>query len=97
MSGAYVYMLRCADGSLYTGWTVDVERRLAAHRSGAGSRYTRSRLPVELAACFEMADAGGRAPRGGADQAAPAGGEARARHGGRAHEKTGAPGVRGAG
>jgi putative endonuclease len=58
MSGAYVYMLRCADDSLYTGWTVDVERRLAAHRSGAASRYTRSRLPVELAACFEMADAG---------------------------------------
>jgi len=57
MASAWVYMLRCADGSLYTGWTVDVERRLAAHRAGAGSRYTRSRLPVELAACFEMDDA----------------------------------------
>src|SRR5581483_3756177 len=55
---AWVYMLRCRDGSLYTGWTVDLDRRLAAHRAGAASRYTRSRLPVELAACFEMADAG---------------------------------------
>ena len=50
-------MLRCADGSLYTGWTVDVERRLAAHRAGSASRYTRSRLPVELVASFAMADA----------------------------------------
>ena len=55
---AWVYMLRCADGSLYTGWTVDLERRLAAHRAGVASRYTRSRLPVELAASFAMADAG---------------------------------------
>jgi putative endonuclease len=46
---AYVYLLRCGDGSLYCGWTTDVERRLAAHRSGSASRYTRSRLPVELA------------------------------------------------
>ena len=55
---AWVYLLRCADGSLYTGWTVDVERRLAAHAAGAASRYTRSRLPVELLASFPMADAG---------------------------------------
>ena len=55
---AWVYMLRCADGSLYTGWTVDLERRVAAHQAGVGSRYTRSRLPVELAASFAMADAG---------------------------------------
>jgi putative endonuclease len=48
MSDAWVYMLRCADGSLYTGWSTDVERRLARHRSGKGSRYTASRLPVEL-------------------------------------------------
>jgi putative endonuclease len=54
---AFVYMLRCVDGSLYTGWTVDVDRRLAAHRAGAASRYTRSRLPVELVASFTMADA----------------------------------------
>jgi putative endonuclease len=56
-SAAWVYILRCADGSLYTGWTVDVERRLASHMAGGGSRYTRSRLPVELLARFAMADA----------------------------------------
>ena len=44
-----MYLLRCADGTLYCGWTVDVERRLAAHNAGRASRYTRSRLPVELA------------------------------------------------
>ena len=43
-----VYMLECADGSLYTGWTNDIEKRLAVHNAGQGSRYTRSRLPVEL-------------------------------------------------
>ena len=41
----WVYILRCADGSLYTGWTVDLERRLRAHAAGTASRYTRSRLP----------------------------------------------------
>jgi putative endonuclease len=46
---ASVYVLRCADGTLYCGWTVDVERRVAAHNAGRASRYTRSRLPVELA------------------------------------------------
>jgi putative endonuclease len=51
-----VYMLHCADGSLYCGWTTDVERRLAAHRAGTASRYTRSRLPVELAAVIQVAD-----------------------------------------
>ncbi len=55
-SVAYVYLLRCADDSLYCGWTTDVERRLAAHAAGTGSRYTRSRRPVELAASFEVAD-----------------------------------------
>lgn len=54
--GAWVYILRCRDGSLYTGWTVDIERRIEAHQAGAGSRYTRSRLPVELAASFPMPD-----------------------------------------
>jgi putative endonuclease len=42
-------MLRCGDGTLYCGWTVDLEQRLAAHNAGRASRYTRSRLPVELA------------------------------------------------
>lgn len=46
---AWVYLLRCADGTLYCGWTVDVGQRLAAHNAGRASRYTRSRLPVELA------------------------------------------------
>ncbi|RMG56007.1 MAG: GIY-YIG nuclease family protein [Gammaproteobacteria bacterium] len=41
-------MLRCVDGSLYTGMTNNLQRRLQAHASGRGSRYTRSRLPVEL-------------------------------------------------
>jgi putative endonuclease len=48
MSDAWVYMLRCADGSLYTGWSTDVERRLQRHNAGTASRYTASRLPVEL-------------------------------------------------
>ena len=56
MADAWVYMLRCADGSIYTGWTNDLEKRLEAHSSGTGSRDTRSRLPVELAAAFEMED-----------------------------------------
>lgn len=51
-----VYMLRCRDGSLYTGCTDDLDRRLAAHRSGRGAKYTRSRLPVELAYREEAAD-----------------------------------------
>lgn len=43
-----VYILRCADGTLYTGVTNDVTRRLQAHNSGHGAKYTRSRRPVEL-------------------------------------------------
>ncbi len=44
-----VYMLTCADGSLYTGWTNDLEKRLKTHAAGKGGKYTRSRLPVRLA------------------------------------------------
>ena len=44
-----VYMLRCGDGSLYTGWTNDLDARVKAHQSGKGCRYTRSHQPVELA------------------------------------------------
>lgn len=44
----YLYILRCKDGSLYTGITTDVEKRLAAHRSGKGAKYTRGRGPLEL-------------------------------------------------
>lgn len=43
-----VYMVECGDGSLYTGMTNDLERRLASHRVGKGGAYTRSRLPVRL-------------------------------------------------
>ncbi|MBQ9974167.1 MAG: GIY-YIG nuclease family protein [Oscillospiraceae bacterium] len=46
--GWYVYMLRCGDGTLYTGITDDVEKRLAVHRSGKGAKYTRGRGPLEL-------------------------------------------------
>ncbi len=47
---AFVYVLKCEDGSLYTGWTDDLTRRLIAHNRGRASKYTRARLPVELAA-----------------------------------------------
>jgi putative endonuclease len=56
MADAWVYMLRCADGSLYTGWSTDVQRRLARHREGKASRYTASRRPVELALAVPMSD-----------------------------------------
>jgi predicted GIY-YIG superfamily endonuclease len=49
VGAAWVYMLRCADGSLYTGWCLNPERRLAEHRAGRASKYTSSRLPVEIA------------------------------------------------
>ena len=54
--GWFVYMLRCGDGSLYTGYTDDVERRLAVHQSGKGGKYTRSHLPVELVYREELPD-----------------------------------------
>ena len=44
----YCYILECADGTYYTGWTTDPERRLKQHNKGTGSRYTRSRLPVKM-------------------------------------------------
>ena len=53
---AYVYMLRCADGTLYTGWTSDLAHRVKAHNSGHGAKYTRSRTPVELVYSEELAD-----------------------------------------
>ena len=45
---AFTYIVRCADGTLYTGWTDDIEKRIAAHNSGHGAKYTRTRLPVTL-------------------------------------------------
>lgn len=56
MPDCWTYILRCADGTLYTGWTNDLERRLRAHNAGRGAKYTRSRLPVELAYCEKHAD-----------------------------------------
>ena len=49
-------MLRCRDGSLYTGWTSDLDRRMARHRAGKASRYTASRLPVQMALALPMPD-----------------------------------------
>ena len=45
----YAYLVRCADGTLYAGWTNDLRRRVAAHNAGSGAKYTASRRPVELA------------------------------------------------
>jgi len=56
VTDAWVYMLRCRDGSLYTGWSTDVQRRVEHHRAGKASRYTASRLPVELVLALPMAD-----------------------------------------
>jgi len=53
---SYVYVLRCGDGSLYTGWTNDLKQRLAAHQSGKGAKYTRGRLPIEMVYFEEMPD-----------------------------------------
>ena len=48
MEENYTYILKCADGSLYTGWTNHLKERVAAHQSGHGAKYTRGRRPVEL-------------------------------------------------
>ena len=52
----YVYMLRCKDGSLYTGITPDVRRRYAEHCAGKGAKYTKSHPPVSLEAVWQVAD-----------------------------------------
>lgn len=51
-----LYILRCGDGSLYTGITTDVEKRLEVHRSGKGAKYTRGRSPLELVYCEACGD-----------------------------------------
>ncbi len=53
---AFVYLLRCADDSLYCGWTTDPERRLRQHQAGTASRYTKRRRPVEYALLIPAAD-----------------------------------------
>lgn len=52
----YVYILKCHDGTYYTGWTTDIEKRLQAHNEGEGAKYTRSRRPVELVYSEEFED-----------------------------------------
>jgi len=52
----YCYILECADGTYYTGWSIDPQRRLRQHNSGNGSRYTRSHRPVKLVYVEECAD-----------------------------------------
>lgn len=52
----YVYILECSDGTLYTGWTNDLQKRVETHLSGKGAKYTRSRLPAELVYFEEYCD-----------------------------------------
>ena len=52
----YVYILKCSDNTLYTGWTNNIEKRIKAHLEGKGAKYTRSRLPVELVYVEEYTD-----------------------------------------
>lgn len=52
--GNLVYILECADGTLYTGWTNNLDNRLKAHNEGKGGKYTRSRLPVEVVYTEEL-------------------------------------------
>lgn len=53
---SFVYILKCSDGSLYTGYTNDLEKRLKAHNKGIASKYTASRLPVEMVFSEECKD-----------------------------------------
>ena len=52
----YCYILECADGTYYTGWTVNPERRVKMHNKGRGARYTRTRCPVKLVYVEELPD-----------------------------------------
>ena len=54
----YVYLLKCADNTLYCGWTTDLDSRVKAHNCGHGAKYTRSRLPVEMVYYEEYEDKG---------------------------------------
>jgi len=55
---AFVYIVECRDGTFYTGWTNDLEKRLAAHNDGSGAKYTRGRGPVKLVYSEECASKG---------------------------------------
>jgi putative endonuclease len=52
----YCYIVECADGTYYTGWTVNPEKRVAVHNKGRGARYTRTRCPVKLVYVEEVSD-----------------------------------------
>ena len=52
----YCYIVECADGTYYTGWTVDLEKRVAVHNKGRGARYPRTRCPVRLVYVEELPD-----------------------------------------
>lgn len=52
----YVYIVECSDGTLYTGWTTDIDKRVADHNSGKGAKYTKARCPVILKYAEEFAD-----------------------------------------
>ena len=56
MTVCYCYMVQCADGTYYTGWTTDPERRLSVHNKGRGAKYTKMRLPVKLVYVEEQPD-----------------------------------------
>ena len=56
MSACYCYIVECADGTYYTGWTVDPQRRVATHNKGRGAKYTRTRRPVKLVYMEEQPD-----------------------------------------
>ena len=56
MPRCYCYIVECVDGTYYTGWAVDPEKRLAVHNKGRGARYTRMRLPVRLVYVEEQPD-----------------------------------------
>ena len=53
----YTYIVKCKDGTLYTGWTNDIEKRIEAHNAGKGAKYTKTRRPVELVYLEEFGDA----------------------------------------
>jgi len=52
----YCYIVECADGTYYTGWAIDPERRVAVHNKGLGAKYTKTRLPVKLVYIEELPD-----------------------------------------
>jgi putative endonuclease len=58
VTSCYCYIVECADGTLYTGWTTDPERRVKMHNKGLGARYTKIRRPVKLVYMEEQPDRG---------------------------------------